>query len=100
MQISFQNNNINFSARTKYPMIPKQEIVKCLNMGYSQARIGMKYDIPYYAVTRMVRSYRLNKVQKPKYAEPVHYAPKEDEILAEVSKKLNLSEEDLKKYLK
>ena len=71
MQISFQNNNINFSARTKYPMIPKQEIVKCLNMGYSQAKIGMKYGIPPHAVSRMVQSYRLN-----------------------------LSEEDLKKYLK
>ena len=100
MQISFQNNNINFSARTKYPMIPKREIIDCMKSGFTQEKIGMKYGIPPHAVSRMVQSYRLSRTQRPKYVEPVHYTPKEDELLLEVSKKLNLSEEDLKKYLK
>ena len=71
MDIKIQNLQINFSARTLYPMIPKAELEEMLKKGYSYERIGRFYKMPMHAVIRMVRSYRLSTT---------HVVPTEEKI--------------------
>ena len=59
MNIQTQNYNINFTARTKYPQIPKAEIKDCISKGYSYRQISEIYGVPYHVISRLIQTYGL-----------------------------------------
>ena len=131
MIIPYLNNNINFTARMCYPLVPKKELEMYLNKGYTYSQIADIYGVSVGAVDRSMRTYNmLNPRTKERLAESesirrlheeglsiveirkllgfsrkrIYQAlrknPEEETLLEKTIKKLNLSKEDVKKYLK
>ena len=63
MNIQVQNYNLAFSAKPKYPGIPKRELQKYIQLGYTQKEIGKIYNIPHYVVSRSALTYGLRQKQ-------------------------------------
>lgn len=123
--------SVNFSARTKYPKLPKVELRRYINLGYTQDKIATIYNVPRHAVSRNVLVYGLQK-KSVKNMDKVEqeiwrlhrngYSLRDiknetgesfkvitnvldkrvetDNTLNEVMQKLNMKDEDVKKYLK
>lgn len=73
MELSIQNNQINFYGKTLYPLIPKKELEEMLKRGYAYERIGRLYKMPQYAVARCVRTHGLSSSHVIPVEEKVGY---------------------------
>lgn len=64
MNFQIQSNQIYFSGKTLYPLIPKVELEEMIRKGYAYERIGRLYKMPVYAVVRSVRHYGLASMNR------------------------------------
>ena len=102
MNIQAQIYNINFTARTKYPQIPKAEIKNYINMGYSYRKISEIYGIPEYAINRFVQTYGLQSLRTTngeKEIIEIQRLYRQGKTPKEIKKELMVSEKKIEKAM-
>ena len=59
MKIQSFNNNIYFSARAKYPLLPKNELLLKIQQGLTYDEIAGFYNVPKHVVERSLKTYSI-----------------------------------------
>ncbi|MBO6256408.1 hypothetical protein J6N69_00025 [bacterium] len=59
MKIQSFNNNIYFSARVKYPLLPKNELLLKVQQGLTYDEIAGFYNVPKHVVERSLKTYSI-----------------------------------------
>lgn len=68
MRIQPINNNIYFSAKIKYDLLPKNDLITKIQQGYTQNEIAREYNVPTHVVIRSLKSYSI-EMRKIKHGE-------------------------------
>ncbi len=59
MKIQSFHNNIYFSARAKYPLLPKNELLLKVQQGLTYDEIAGFYNVPKHVVERSLKTYSI-----------------------------------------
>ena len=68
MKIQQINNCIYFSAKVKYDLLPKNDLLTKIQQGYTQNEIAQEFNVPKHVIVRSLKTYCI-EVRKIKHGE-------------------------------